>query len=429
MTSPLHSFARRGTVIVASLATAALALSVAPPAMAAPTGSISGTMTDVDLEPTDGQVLVFLDGAYESSVANTFAVDGEYLLEDLDPGTYVVLFNDEDNTGFQEYWDDADSTETAERVEITAEDPVVTGIDAVMDGEQVQDYLNNEVEPTITGTAQVGSTLTVNPGTWTPSDADITYSYQWSNDRGDIPGATGQTYTLTAADDGEWMQVAVTASAPGFDDMTGYGHLDEIVTTLVVNAVTDPTISGTPQVGSTLTANPGTWDQPGATFTYEWETYKEGQQHTDFLASGQTYVPTAAIVGQLVWVTVVASAPGVGDGYASSDSVGRVTAAPVVVPPAVATPLTDVDNSHKPKVKGATKVGSTLKAKVSAWVPAGAKVTYKWLANGKPIKKAHKAKLKLIGKLKGKKVSVKVTATSAGSLPVTVVTKVGKIKG
>ena len=104
-----------------------------------------------------------------------------------------------------------------------------------------------------------------------------------------------------------------------------------------------------------------------------------------------------------------------------------VVTPPVVVPPVVVPP-TDVDEQHPPKVAGAKKVGSTLKAKAAAWVPDDAKVKYQWLVNGKVIKKATKAKLKLLEKFAGKKISVKVTATSPGSLPVSVTTKVGKVK-
>ena len=34
--------------------------------------------------------------------------------------------------------------------------------------------------------------------------------------------------------------------------------------------VTPPSVSGDPIVGSTLTADPGTWSDPAATFTYAW---------------------------------------------------------------------------------------------------------------------------------------------------------------
>ena len=78
------------------------------------------------------------------------------------------------------------------------------------------------------------------------------------------------------------------------------------------------------------------------------------------------------------------------------------------------------------KITGTPKVGKTLKA-----VPGttdGAKVTYKWLANGKAIKKATKPSLKLTKSLKGKKVSVKATYAKDGFLKTVQTSKALKIK-
>lgn len=96
-------------------------------------------------------------------------------------------------------------------------------------------------------------------------------------------------------------------------------------------------------------------------------------------------------------------------------SVDVEKAAPVAVPV-----------TGKVQVSGTPKVGKTLKA-----VPAkaaGAKVAYQWLANGKAIKKATKASLKLTKALKGKKVAVKVTYTKAGYLDVVQTSKAVKVK-
>ena len=67
--------------------------------------------------------------------------------------------------------------------------------------------------PTITGTALQGATLTASPGSWSPSATG--YDYQWQDcDSGGhacaaIQGATGPTYTLTAADVGGTVVVSV----------------------------------------------------------------------------------------------------------------------------------------------------------------------------------------------------------------------------
>ena len=65
--------------------------------------------------------------------------------------------------------------------------------------------------PTISGTAQVGQTLTAS--TSGISDADgldnVSYSYQWLADDTEIDGATGSTYTLQASDNGKVIKVRV----------------------------------------------------------------------------------------------------------------------------------------------------------------------------------------------------------------------------
>jgi hypothetical protein len=83
--------------------------------------------------------------------------------------------------------------------------------------------------PTITGTAQQGQTLTATAGTWTAPDATFAYQWQRCDAAGancvDVPGATTQTYAVTAADVGTTLHVVVTAtnrfgSAPGTSAQT-----------------------------------------------------------------------------------------------------------------------------------------------------------------------------------------------------------------
>lgn len=64
--------------------------------------------------------------------------------------------------------------------------------------------------PAISGTAQVGQTLTASEGMWTNSPAS--YAYQWQNEGSGISGATAATYTLTAGDLAGLITVAVTAT-------------------------------------------------------------------------------------------------------------------------------------------------------------------------------------------------------------------------
>ena len=67
--------------------------------------------------------------------------------------------------------------------------------------------------PTISGTAQVGQTLTVIVSGISDANGldNVDYSYQWlSNRDAEIDGATSSTYTLQASDAGKTIKVLVT---------------------------------------------------------------------------------------------------------------------------------------------------------------------------------------------------------------------------
>ena len=136
--------------------------------------------------------------------------------------------------------------------------------------------------PTITGTAQVGDTLTaVTTGI---EDADgldnVIFSYQWiRNDGGtdtDISEATGSSYTLGDSDVDKTVKVRVSFT----DDANNRETVTSAATAAVAArpnslATGAPTISGTAQVGETLTADTsGIADEDGltnASFAYQWQ--------------------------------------------------------------------------------------------------------------------------------------------------------------
>jgi hypothetical protein len=66
------------------------------------------------------------------------------------------------------------------------------------------------VDPAITGTLTVGSTLTVSNGTW--SGAPTSYAYQWLRDGVAISGATASTHVLVSGDSGKMIGCTVTAT-------------------------------------------------------------------------------------------------------------------------------------------------------------------------------------------------------------------------
>ena len=76
--------------------------------------------------------------------------------------------------------------------------------------------------PTISGTTQVGETLTADTSGIADEDGltNAVFSYQWLADGADISGTTGSTYTLVDADEGKAISVAVSFTDDRSNDET-----------------------------------------------------------------------------------------------------------------------------------------------------------------------------------------------------------------
>ena len=86
----------------------------------------------------------------------------------------------------------------------------------------------NTAIPTISGTPQVGQTLTANPGTWTNNPTS--YAYQWYKENNIIiPGATAQTYTPVAADAGAHLYLSVIATNAGGPSVAAWAAWTNVV--------------------------------------------------------------------------------------------------------------------------------------------------------------------------------------------------------
>ena len=133
--------------------------------------------------------------------------------------------------------------------------------------------------PTISGIAQIGQILTVDTSGIADADGlgSVQYEYQWLADDSEIAGATGSTYTLTDSEESKaiTVQVSFTDDADNEETLTS-GATDTVEAAPTPNspATGAPTISGTAQVGETLTADTsGIADADGlanATFSYQW---------------------------------------------------------------------------------------------------------------------------------------------------------------
>ncbi len=98
-------------------------------------------------------------------------------------------------------------------------------------------------QPTISGTPQVGQTLTADTANIVDQDGltNVSYRYQWIAGGSDIGGATGSSFTLTASEQGQTIQVRVTFT----DDADNEETLTSAATVAVAAAPVPLTVSVT----------------------------------------------------------------------------------------------------------------------------------------------------------------------------------------
>ena len=264
--------------------------------------------------------------------------------------------------------------------------------------------------PTISGTAQVGETLTANTSGVADADglSNVQYEYQWLADDADIPGATASTYTLSNSDEGKAIKVQVS-----FTDDAGNG---ETLTSAATDAVAAapqtnspatgaPTISGTAQVGETLTANTsGISDEDGlddVSFTYQWT----GDGEDIAGATNATYTLAEADEGKAIRVRVSFSDDGGNEETLTSTATAAVAAAPTPNSPATGAPT----------ITGTAQVGQTLTADTSGIADedglSNVQYEYQWLADDADISGATNATYTLADSDEGKAIKVQVSFT------------------
>ena len=266
--------------------------------------------------------------------------------------------------------------------------------------------------PTITGTAEVGDTLTA--VTTAIEDADgldsAAFSYQWLADNADIAGATGSSYTLVAADEGKAIKVQVSFT----DDAGNDEELNSAATAAVAAAPPPPntpatglpTITGTAEVGDTLTAvTTAIEDADGldsAAFSYQWLA-----DNADIAgATGSSYTLVAADEGKAIKVQVSFTDDAGNDEELNSAATAAVAAAP----PPPNTPATGL-----PTITGTAEVGDTLTAVTTAIEDAdgldSAAFSYQWLADNADIAGATGSSYTLVAADEGKAIKVQVSFT------------------
>jgi hypothetical protein len=188
----------------------------------------------------------------------------------------------------------------------------------------------NTTPPTVSGVPSVGQTLTSTTGTWVGSPSSFSYQWQRCDPVGancaSISGATGQSYSLVAADVGATLRVSVTArSATGAATATS-APTGVVSASGAPTSTSLPTISGVAQVGQTLTAGTGSWTGNPTGFAFQWQRCNSsGTGCVDMPgATSGTYVVASADLGATIRVVVTAT-NGLGSGSAASPATAVVT--------------------------------------------------------------------------------------------------------
>ena len=297
---------------------------VEPPANAAPTGppEISGTAR--------------VDETLTASVSEIADADG------LDDAIFAYQWVSNDGTSDSDIGGATDST--YELVAADAGKTIKVRVTFTDDGGTEETLVSEATDavntaptglPTISGTLRVGETLAASIDEIADADGleDATFAYQWlSNDETsdtDIEDATDSTYTLAAADEGKTIKVRVTFTDDGDTEETLVSEATDAVNTAPTGL---PTISGTAQVGETLTASiDEIADADGldnATFAYQWVS-NNGTSDADIDdATKSTYTVAAADVGKALKVRVTFTDDGGTEETLVSEATDAVNTAP-----------------------------------------------------------------------------------------------------
>ena len=234
--------------------------------------------------------------------------------------------------------------------------------------------------PTISGTAQVGETLTANTSDIAdPNGLDnASFAYQWMARGSDIDGADGLSLTLTREEVGRTIRVRVSFT----DDAGNRESVTSEPTAAVAarpnnRATGAPTISGTAQVGETVTADAsGVADADGlsgAIFAYQW--IADDAEIAG--ATGFSYTLTPDERGRAIAVRVSFT-----DDAGNRESVTSEPTAAVAARP-------NNRATGAPFISGMVRVDHVLRAHTSGIVDAdgleSASFAYQWISGGSDI--------------------------------------------
>lgn len=343
-------------------------------------------------------------GELESTGDDYTSSNGGYEIEGLAAGSYKLLFLDEesDNPLAPEWWNDRLTPGLADVV--TVGTTPVSGKDAqLIAGARITGEVTDPSGPAVE--AEVTAYRLVD-GTY-EEEADTEVRANGTYELRGLPAGTykmrfdgGSTYDDVFYDGASSLATATAFAVGPSETVTGIGAA---FAPLVPVTPGTPVINGTPRVGSVLTVGTGGWTPSDVVFTFEWR-------------ADNTPIPGATgtsltLTNEQLNATITVAVTG------TSGSQSSTAVSPGVGP--VAPALTPVANNSAPTVTGSATVGSTLTASPGTWSPGGVSLGYQWLSDGTPIAGATGTTYAVPAGQVGRRLSVQVTATLAGSAPFT----------
>ena len=258
--------------------------------------------------------------------------------------------------------------------------------------------------PSIGGVAAMAGTLTASPAAGDDFPDGTTYDYRWLADGDQF--ATGAQVTLTAAQVGHTITVQDRATATGFgaSEWSASSAATAPVAPGELAVPSAVSISGTPTVGSTLTAVvTGGWTD-GTQVAFSWKA-----DGVPFSTAPGAVTLTGAEAGRSITVEITGSLAG----YVSRTIESAATS------PVAGVPLPDLAAPSAVTVAGTPKVGRSLTASATgSWTP-GTTVAYAWKADGRSFG-GNAATVVLSARELGARITVTATGTLAGYRPATV---------
>ena len=166
--------------------------------------------------------------------------------------------------------------------------------------------LRSASAPTISGTAKVEDTLSLDTGTWDPAPQRL--DVQWYADGQLVEGTDPASTTLPLTPDlvDRVITATVTATRTGYDPGLAPAAPTAPVAPGTIRTTAAPSVAGTPKLGQTLTAQTGTHAPADADATIQW--LRDGEPVLN--ATGPTYQLTNLDLGARIASRVTLSRAG-----------------------------------------------------------------------------------------------------------------------